>query len=182
MFNEIVEIDKDGNAFLEDNTISVLPHLWAVYKKKHMGSKMVKFIIAVEDYHSPYRRLPAEQRLKTVTYNLFETKRHKLCEDPMVLLAREEYRMMQYDPLIDQYRAMTDQMFEITKIFRAMKPNNQNLDEINDMQIKMQKAADARSKIKEMIIKDQEGEHKIAGTSSDDFSFLEQGQRLEKGD
>jgi hypothetical protein len=178
MFNEVIQIDTDGNAFLQDNTISVLPKLWAVYKHKRMGSNMVRWIISIEDYHSPYRRLPDEQRLKTVTYNIFDTKRNKLCEDPLVFEAREEYRLLQYDPLIDQYNAMSQQMHEVTKIYKAMKPNSKNLDEMNDMAVKMQKAAEARNKVKDMIIKDQESESKIAGTTSDDFSFLESKQRL----
>lgn len=179
MFNEVIQIDSEGNAFLQDNTIAVLPKMWEVYKHKRMGSKMIKWIIAIEDYHSPYRRLPSEQRLKTVTYNIFGTKRNKLCEEALVLEAREEYRILQYDPLVDQYHAMSDQMYEATKIFRAMKPTSKNLDEVNDMAVKMQKSAEARNKIKDMIIKDQEGEVKVSGTSSDDFSFMEQQQRLE---
>ena len=57
MYNELIEIDREGNVFLQDNSISLMPKLWEVYKHKRMGSNMVRWIVSMADYKSPYRRL-----------------------------------------------------------------------------------------------------------------------------
>jgi len=50
----------------------------------------------------------------------------------------------------------------------------------NDIAIKMEKAAVARDKIKALILKDRESDSKIQGTSSENFSMLENKLRLEE--
>ena len=80
--------------------------------------------------------------------------------------------------MIDQYNAMSEQMFLMTKVFKSMTPTKDNLTELNDIQLKMQKAAEAREKLKEMILKDQESESKIQGTDSSKFSIFEQEERF----
>jgi hypothetical protein len=81
---------------------------------------------------------------------------------------------LQYDPLIDEYNAMCEQSFQITQVFRKIKPTQENLDELNKMQEQMGKAAKSRDYIKDLILKDQESEVKIQGTGSEDFSMFEE--------
>jgi len=180
MYNELIEIDREGNVFMQDNSIALMPKLWEVYKHKRMGSNMVRWIVAMADYKSPYRRLPEKERVRTVTYSIFESYKNKLCDEELVLEALEEYKKLQYDPLVDQYNAMSEQMYLITEVYRAMVPTQSNLEDLNDIAIKMEKAAVARDKIKALILKDRESDSKIQGTSSENFSMLENKLRLEE--
>ena len=179
MFNELIEIDKDGNVFIQDDSIALMPKLWAVYKDKYGGSKMVRWIISMDDYKSPFRRLPEEERSERLTMNIFGKRTLKKTTEKLVTEARHEYKMLQFDPMVDQYNAMSEQMFLMTQVFKSMKPSKDNLADLNDMQVKMQKAAEAREKLKTMIIKDQDSDSKIKGTGSDDFSIFENEQRLD---
>jgi hypothetical protein len=179
MFNELIEIDKDGNAFLQDSSIALMPKLWAVYKDKYGGSNMVRWVVSMDDYKSPFRRLPEDERSERLTMNIFGKRSMKKTSEKLVMEAREEYKLLQFDPMIDQYNAMSEQMFLMTKVFRSMVPTKDNLEDLNDMQIKMQKAAEAREKLKAMIIKDQDSDSQIQGTGSEDFSIFENEERLE---
>jgi len=75
---------------------------------------------------------------------------------------------------------MSEQMYLITEVYRAMVPTQSNLEDLNDIAIKMEKAAVARDKIKALILKDRESDSKIQGTSSENFSMLETKLRLEE--
>jgi hypothetical protein len=178
MFNQLIEIDKEGNVLQQDESIALMPNLFKVYKHKRMGSNMVRWIVSMDDYKSPYRRLPEQERSERLTFDIFGKKVNKVCEDELVKNARAEYKMLQYDPLIDQYNAMSEQMFLMTQVFKSIKPTKDNLDELNDMQVKMHKAAKARDEVKAMIVKDMESDVKIQGTGSEDFSIFEEEERL----
>jgi len=178
MFNELIEIDKEGNVFIQDDSVSLMPKLWAVYKDKYGGSNMVRWIVSMDDYKSPFRRLPEEERSERLTMNIFGKRTLKRTKEKLVMEARHEYKMLQFDPMVDQYNAMSEQMFLMTQVFKSMKPSKDNLADLNDMQVKMQKAAEARGKLKAMIIKDQDSDSQIKGTGSDDFSIFENEQRL----
>lgn len=178
MFNELIEIDKEGNVFIQDDSVSLMPKLWAVYKDKYGGSNMVRWIVSMDDYKSPFRRLPEEERSERLTMNIFGKRTLKRTKEKLVMEARHEYKMLQFDPMVDQYNAMSEQMFLMTQVFKSMKPSKDNLADLNDMQVKMQKAAEAREKLKAMIIKDQDSDSQIKGTGSDDFSIFENEQRL----
>ena len=178
MFNELIEIDKEGNVFIQDDSVSLMPKLWAVYKDKYGGSNMVRWIVSMDDYKSPFRRLPEEERSERLTMNIFGKRTLRRTTESLVMEARHEYKMLQFDPMVDQYNAMSEQMFLMTQVFKSMKPSKDNLADLNDMQVKMHKAAEAREKIKAMIIKDQDSDSQIKGTGSDDFSIFENEQRL----
>ena len=38
MYNELIDVGRDGNVFLVDNSIALMPKMWDVYKDKNMGS------------------------------------------------------------------------------------------------------------------------------------------------
>lgn len=178
MYNTLVDIDRDGNVFLQDNSIALMPKLWAVYKDRKMGSKMIKWIVSIYDYKSPYRRLPLDERKSRVSYSIFNKEKNPKENDDLVLEAIEEYIKLQYDPLIDQYNAMCEKAYEIANVFRGMTPTKDNIEDLNGLMKKMQEAATSRDKIKELILKDMESETKISGTGSEDFSIFEQDQRM----
>jgi len=178
MYNELININKEGNVFLQDDSIALMPALWAVYKNKNMGSNMVKWVVSVYDHKSPFRRLPLEERKARVSYLYFEKDKHPRENDKLVLDAVEEYIKLQYDPLIDEYNAMCEQSFKMTKLYRSIQPTQENLEDLNTMQEKMGKSAKARDAIKALILKDQESESKISGTGSEDFSVFENDERI----
>tara|TARA_R100000951_G_scaffold107160_1_gene102292 strand:+ start:3989 stop:4534 length:546 start_codon:yes stop_codon:yes gene_type:complete len=177
MFGTLIDVGNDGNVFLQDKALALAPKLWAVYKKKGMGSKMVRWIVMVDDYKSPYRKKPLDERVELVTNIVFGKPKYKTCGDGLVIAAREEYAKMQYDPLIDQYNAMSDQIYKMTKVYKTIIPTEENLEDINNIQIQMGKASKARDDIKTLIIKDQESEVKIQGAGTEDFSMFEEEQR-----
>tara|TARA_R110000751_G_scaffold26901_7_gene71566 strand:- start:19907 stop:20452 length:546 start_codon:yes stop_codon:yes gene_type:complete len=179
MYNELIELDKEGNVLMQDKTILLMPKLFEVYKHKRMGSDMVRWIVCIADYKSPYRRLPEQERVRTVTYSIFNKYKNSNCEDDIVLDALHEYKQLQYEPLMDQYNAMSEQMYRVTQVYREIVPTQSNLEDLNDIAIKMEKAALARDKIKALILKDQQSEAKISGTSSDNFSMIENKLRIE---
>ena len=74
----VEEIDKEGNVLIQDNSIILMPKLFEVYKHKRMGSDMVRWIVCIADYKSPYRRLPEQERIRTVTYNIFSKYKHRI--------------------------------------------------------------------------------------------------------
>ena len=177
MFGTLIDVGSDGNVFLQDKSIALVPSLWAVYKKKGMGSKMVRWIVMVDDYKSPYRKKPLDERIELVTNIVFGKPKYKSCEDKLVLLARSEYSKIQYDPLIDQYNAMSDQIYKMTKVYKNIVPTEENLEDLNNIQIQMGKASKSRDDIKTLIVKDQESEVKIQGAGTEDFSMFEEEQR-----
>lgn len=178
MYNTLINFDKDGDVLLQDNSVTLMPFLWKVYKTRGLGSDMVKWIVSVYDYKSPYRRLPEEERISRVTYSIYgkdSTSKYKREE---VAQAIDEYVKLQYDPLIDQFNAMSEQMFKMNLVYKSIEPTKDNLEDLNKLQTEMGKAAKSREQIKELIIKDQESEAKISGTTSDEFSLFEQDDRL----
>ena len=178
MYNKLIEIKKDGNVFLQDNSIALMPCLWKVYKNKQLGSNQVRYIISVYDYKSPYRKFPLEVRRKQVSYAIWSKDKNPKLSNQIILDAIDEYKRFQYDPLIDQYNAMLDQAYQMNIVYKEMKPTKENFDEMNSMQEKMFKAAKAREDIKQLIMKDKESESNIAGTDSSEFSLFEQDDRL----
>lgn len=181
MFGTLIDVSSDGNVFIQDKGVALIPTLWAVYKKKGMGSKMVRWIVMVDDYKSPYRKKPLDEREELVTEIVFGKKTYKTCEDPLVIAAREEYAKMQYDPLVDQYNAMSDQIYKMTKVYKSIVPTKENLEDINNISIQMGKASKARDDVKTLIIKDQESEVKIQGAGVDNFSMFEE-EQMYKGE
>src|SRR3990172_1800405 len=179
MFNQLIEISKDGNVFLQDHSIALMPKLWAVYKDKYMGSDMVRWIVAVEDYKSPYRNLPDGEREKMVTLAIYNKTVYLKCTEQIVLDAREEYMTLQYDPQIALFITMSEKLHEMNVELRKKKVEVDKLDDFNDLIIKVQKASEARDKIKQAIIKDQEGEKQIRGAQNSGMSLLEERQRME---
>jgi len=180
MYNELIDVDTDGNVFVKDNSIGLMPKLFAVYKDKHMGSNMVKYIVGVYDYKSPFRRLPEDERSARVSYSVYSKDKPPKVSDTKVEEAIEEYLKLQYDPLIDQYNTMGEQMYKMNKVYKAMIPTEKNLEDMNKMQEQMGKAAIARDKIKDLILKDQQTESNIKGTGSEDFSIWEQDEMIGK--
>lgn len=174
MYNELINVGKDGNVFLQDDSIALMPELWKVYKDKNLGSNAVKWIVSVYDYKSPFRRLPLEERKSRASYAVYSKEKSTKTENKLVIAAVDEYVKLQYDPLIDEYSAMCEQSFNMTQVYRDMIPTKENLEDMAKLQEQLGKAAKARDAHKALILKDQESEAKIQGTDSSDFTIFEQ--------
>lgn len=180
MFGTLINVDRDGNVFLSDKGIVLLPKLFAVYKHSRMGSDMVKWIVGVYDYESPYRKLPLEQRISTVTYNLFKKKKHSYCADEVVKEAVIEYELNQYDELVEAYNLLRQKNFERMQRLKALSVVPENMDEINRLQHEIVKATEEIDKLKGIIIKNQQEHVNIRGKKEVTFSVMEERQRMDK--
>jgi hypothetical protein len=175
MFGTLIDIDTEGNILMKDKGVALLPTLFKVYKNKYLGSKAVKWIVAMYDYRSPYRGLPKEQRETMVNNMLLEKDKCTFKEKPLIIDAIKEYKSISYDPDYEEYRSMVDKSSEVIKVFKQLKVNSENISTINDLQVEMGKAAKSRRELKNAIISEIESGNKIAGVGGDDdLSIFEQ--------
>lgn len=168
MFGTLIDINTDGNILMHDKGVALLPCMFEVYKDKHLGSKAVKWIVAMYDYSSPYRSLPKEDRENTVNYVILDKENCSFKNKEKVKKAIEEYKKVSYDADFEEYRAMVDKSAEAIKVFRDMKVTKDNLKLVNDLQVEMGKSAESRRKLKKAIIDEMESGNKMAGIDSDD--------------
>lgn len=181
MFGTLIDIDTEGNIFIHDKGVALLPKLYKVYKDKYLGSKAVKWIVAMHDYKSPYRSLPKGERETVVNNMILEKEVCSFKDKDKVLEAIEEYRKISYDADYEEYRAMVDKSAEAIKVFREMPVSSKNLKEINDLQVEMGKSAKSRRELKNAILADLESGNKMSGIDGDDdLSIFEQKERFSK--
>lgn len=178
IFGTLIDIDKEGNAYLTDKGVALLPKMYEAYKTKHLGSEAVKWIVRVHDYRSPLRKLPLEEKIRTANRMSFQRDSTKLPDKPEMKEAIKEYCELQYDALIEQYLVMEQKNREKMEIYKAMVATKENLNEMNSMEIELLKSVQELQKIKLLIIKDQESDNRIMGGGDDNFSILEQRLRL----
>lgn len=175
MFGTLIDIDTDGNVFLHDKSVALLPEMWKVYKNRRLGSKAVKWIVSMYDLASPYRRFPEQSREEMVNAKILESTECTFKKNKDVLSAIEEYRKLQYDPLIYEYQSMVNKSYEIMEVYKNMKITKDNIKEANDIQKSIGQAAQSRTNIKEMLIKQQNENVQISGMdNTDDLSLFEQ--------
>ena len=179
MFGTLIDIDTDGNILMKDKGVALLPKLFKVYKSKYLGSKAVKWIVAMYDYKSPYRSLPIEQRETMINNLILEKENCTFKDKDEVKQAIEEYKKLNYDPDYEEYRAMVNKSAEAIKVFKELPVSTENLSVINDLQVEMGKAAKSRRELKNAIIQEIESGNKIAGVGGDDdLSLFEQEEML----
>jgi len=176
----LVDIDSGGNVFVTNKGIALAPKLFEVYKNKNMGSNMVKWIVSVEDYKSIYNRLPMAQREEEAMMNIFGNK-NGYCTNKLVIEARKEYRKFDYDPLMEQYQLMVQKSHDMNEVYRNIKPNKNNLSEILKIEADMEKSAQARERMKKIIIENSKSQNKLHGREEEDLSLQEEMLRR-KGD
>lgn len=168
MFGTLIDIDTEGNILIHDKGVALLPKLFLVYKDKHLGSKAVKWIVAMHDYRSPYRSLPRGQRESIVNNMILEKETCSFKKKAKVKDAIEEYKKISYDPDYEEYRAMVDKSSEAIKVFNDMPVTKDNLKLVNDIQVEMGKSAKSRRDLKNAILADIESGNKMAGLEGDD--------------
>lgn len=165
MLNTLLNIDKSGNVFLQDNAIVQAPKLWEVYKHKNMGSDMVRYIVWMFDNKSLYRQLPMEQRQKRVIRSIWgkDANKNKYLNHQLVKEAQYEYESLQYDPDIEAWNIMLEKSHEINEVYKNMKVTPDNIEDINILQEKMAKAAESRLKMLDIIKKTKDSDKKVFG-------------------
>jgi hypothetical protein len=178
MFGTLIDIDTEGNILIHDKGVSLLPCMWAVYKDRYLGSKSVKWIVAMYDNKSPYRKLPIITREEIVNSKILKKMTCSFKNKKKVIEAIAEYRLLNFDADLNEYRSMVDKSAQVVKVFEDIKVTDKNLKEINDLQVEMGKSAKSRREIRNAIIKEQEDGNKIAGMEGEDFSIFEQEERL----
>jgi len=175
MFGTLIDIDTDGNILMKDKGVALLPKLFKVYKDKYLGSKAVKWIVAMHDYRSPYRSLPKGQRETLINNMYLEKDKCTFKGKQLVIDAIKEYKTISYDPDYEEYRSMVDKSSEVIQVFKQLKVDAENISTINDLQVEMGKAAKSRRELKNAIIKEIESGNKMSGVGGDDdLSIFEQ--------
>jgi len=175
MFGTLIDIDTDGNIFIHDKGVAMLPRMWKVYKDKYLGSKAIKWIVAMYDYKSPYRSLPKDERETIVNNLILEKENCPFKDKEKIVDAIKEYKAINYDADYEEYRAMVDKSAEAIKVFKEMKVTKDNLKLINDLQVEMGKSAKSRRDLKNAILADIESGNKMQGMGGDDdLSWFEQ--------
>lgn len=174
----LFEVDKDGDVFIQDSRIAMMPKLWQIYKSKD-GDKYVKFIIYVYDYHSPYRTKPLKERMRMVGDVIFGEKfNQKNLHNKKIEEAADEYIKVQYDPLMDQYQLYNEKIKEINDYLRSQSVNSENAEDIAKLMNAQFKITESRDKLSDMIIQRGDKEAKIHGGGN--ISRLEQMQMEDK--
>lgn len=179
MYRELLDVNKDGNALKNEPFIKTLPKMYAVYKDKQMGTKMVQYIVCYCDYKSPYAFLPVEEKQKEICQNTWGTPSHPRLSHKKVKEAMEEYNRLQYDAHRHQYIVMTQKLHDLTRVYEDIEATEKNFKTLNDMQMQLDKSSNARNNVKELIKKDMEAETNLFGTEVGQLSIMESRLRRE---
>jgi len=189
----LFKFGRDGNVVIDDPRTTQCPAIMDVYKDKHMGSKMVRWIANVCDYYSPYARLPRDQRREAVTFAIYSKKTLKQTGSDLVKHAMSEYMRLQYDPLLEQYSIINDQLASANKHIRELQLQMDETDDsdkkaelsnqFNQEVKRNQRLVESRQDLQEKILKEREEGNKIAGLTGaeNESSFLEDLQAMKSG-
>ena len=184
MLSTLLNIDRKGDVFLQDNSIVQLPKLWEVYKHKNMGSNMVRYVVWMYDNKSVYRQHPLDKRKEKVIYAIWKDKPNKYINHKLVQEASLEYQDMQYDPDIESYQISIEQAHKVNEAFRNMKVTSENIEDVNKIQIDIAKAAKSRQELLQIIKKNKESDKQVFGKGNMQdmrLSMMEQKLKDEEG-
>jgi hypothetical protein len=173
MFGTIIKTKSNGTLYIEDKYFALCPELFAVYKEKHMGSKMLQYIVNMYDYNSIYRHLAFDVRQEEVCEAIWGKKTNPRLKHELVQKAIALYEYVQYDPLKDQYQAMVTKNKRKVEIYNLMEVDEKNFSTINDYETKMQKSTEGLEKLKERI-EAQDEEREIMGNHAGNLSYVEE--------
>jgi len=171
MINDtLIDIDRQGNVFMKDNSVALVPELWAVYKHKDYGSNAIRYIVMMYDYKSPYRHLLEESRKESVIMDIFEKKSNYKMDKEIMQKAIEKYKSLQYDPIIEQYNVLTEKISEYSKFIKDMDITPTNAQNLQKIMLGMEKMTESRENLKALILRREEEENIHGGG---ELSFLE---------
>ena len=173
MFGTIIKTNSNGSLVMDQKYFALCPELFAVYKDKHMGSKMLQYIVNMYDYSSIYRHLAFDVRQEEVCMAIWGKETHPRIKHEKVQKAIALYEYVQYDPLKDQYQAMVTKNKRKVEIYNMMEVHEKNFSTINDYEAKMQKSTEGLERLKERI-ESQDEEREIMGNHSGNLSYVEE--------
>jgi len=82
---------------------------------------------------------------------------------------------------MEQYQLMVQKSHDMNEVYRNIKPNKNNLSEILKIEADMEKSAQARERMKKIIIENSKSQNKLHGREEEDLSLQEEMLRR-KGD
>jgi hypothetical protein len=166
----LINIDKQGNVFLNDDSIALCPELWELYKHKDYGSRGIRYIVMMYDYKSPYRNLVEVERRESVCMDIYKRKSWYKLEKDIVYAAAEKYKKLQYDPIIEQYNVLTEKIAEYSSFIKDMDITPSNAQNLQKIMLGMEKMTESRENLMSMILSREEDENIHGGGG---LSFLE---------
>jgi len=159
---QLFSIEDEGNIVLQDNTFLLIEEFKDIYDK--YGDNHVRYLVLVHDHYSPYRELTISEREKEVCVDVFNKTPSKVKDlrSPLMKLAIEKYKKLQYDPTVEQYKVYTEKIHEYNQWLLAMPISSDNSKTLSDAMLALEKITEAREKLKEIILKKEE-ESKMMG-------------------
>jgi len=173
LFGTIIDISSDGNVLLNKKYIHLIPEFNDVFNDKNLGGPMIKWIINVYDYNSPFKHLPLDVRKEDMTEMIFGKKKYSRCNHPKVKKAVELYKYVQYNPLREQYDSLVNKNKQKLEIFDLIEVTEKNIQELNNVESKMMASGEKLEALKKRL-KVEEEENKMMGTGDSELSFIEE--------
>lgn len=104
--NTLFEIDFDNKVVINKEVLRLVPELGK------LSNEELLFIICVEDYASPYRQFPEEERIRKSVRNIFHDEKTKIATDPNITALRRLYVGLQYNVDVETIKNYTQKVYD----------------------------------------------------------------------
>jgi hypothetical protein len=133
-----------------------------VYEK--LGSKYIRYIVFMCDYKSPYRQLVITERELEVCEDIWgkEPKKIKELDGDLIKQAKDKYKRLQYDPLIEQYLVYTEKIAEFNQWLREQPISKDSAEMLGRVMKAQTEIRESREELQHLILKKEE-ESKMMG-------------------
>lgn len=108
----VFSINKKGNKILHPDAYKLCPEL------KKLEEDELLMIILAYDYHSPFRHLPLDERLRRAKAQVIKGKDIDVWGQKKIKEAVEMYRSLQYDPRYESIKVYQDKIASIHEKIR----------------------------------------------------------------
>ena len=111
----LVQLSKIGKLIIEDDGIYAIPEFRELLETKGFGEPAMRAIALIQDYESPYRHRPEDDRPTFVLRDVYgrDAKKTLSLKNPKCKAAIEKYNLLQYDPYREELKA-TDKIIQVS--------------------------------------------------------------------
>lgn len=161
----LFNLNKKGNILINKHAVQLCPEL------AYLTEEEMLFVVLSQDYSSPYKQLPENDRIRRSIHHAFGTTDAKPLEKEIIKIAIDRYRSLQYDPKRELIRTYKK---KLNMLGRALEDEEQAsaIKNIISTQKEIVKSIDA---LEEEISKNEQEEAQIEGGLKN--SYLEKMMR-----